>query len=226
MSEGTASNSTSLKPPTIDIFDFNRVAASKVKEIEQVDETMIPTLMSLCLQTLAYPKSLRGRLLAYRALRDINLLNSGVDQSELIKLRDQSKMEIRKSFAAILKYYEGEEDVIAQIIGEEEFKALYDDLKEREEAKEAFSKYRRGSVLKKDSSALTQEEEILFETKRILPYRVLKTGTKWPSDIDTTKREHYLSDEEFSSVFGMDRAAFDKLYSYNKTIIKKEKQMF
>ena len=190
----------------------------------------VPTLKRMCINTLANPKTLRDRLLVFRILHDIDTeVSFFVDDNDaqtIKELRKRSEAEMVKYFAAILNYYEGENDIIAKIIGEKYFQHFSDTLKEKQEGKDAFANYRRGSVLEKESNTLTKEEKEIFETKHILPYRILKAGVQWPENIDSTKREQYLSDEEFSFIFGMDRSAYNKLYSYQRTALKKEKHMF
>jgi len=41
-------------------------------------------------------------------------------------------------------------------------------------------------------------------------YEMLKTGKAWPDDVDPTKRESYLTDDEFKTVFKMSKEDFYK----------------
>lgn len=47
----------------------------------------------------------------------------------------------------------------------------------------------------------------------------------WPDDVELAKRETYLSDEEFQTVFGMSRADFGKLAGWKKNGLKKDKKL-
>lgn len=47
----------------------------------------------------------------------------------------------------------------------------------------------------------------------------------WPDDVELSKRETYLSDEDFLTVFGMDKEAFAKLPKWKQGGIKKEKKL-
>jgi hypothetical protein len=47
-----------------------------------------------------------------------------------------------------------------------------------------------------------------------------------PATVDPTKREEYLSDADFSTVFGMDRAAFTALPAWKRANAKKDKKLF
>lgn len=57
-------------------------------------------------------------------------------------------------------------------------------------------------------------------------YKQLTADAKYrPDDVDALKRESYLSDAEFQEVFGMERAAFDKLAGWKKNNLKKDKNL-
>jgi len=58
-----------------------------------------------------------------------------------------------------------------------------------------------------------------------LPYSVL-SGGDLPENVDPSKKEEYLSDGEFSQVFGMDREQFSALPGWKQTNLKKSKNLF
>lgn len=186
----------------------------------------IPPLKDLILHSLTRPKSLADRLALHSALNIIEGRNLLWGDDVLAKLKEQSKKELRNAFAAILLYYEGEETEISQIIGEKEFCRLKACLKDREEGIESFAKFRCGSVLGKESGTLTPEEEKLYLSKQILPYRILKAGVMWPVGVEPTSREEYLSAEEFASVFGIDKKAYQNLPRWEKQRLKKENKLW
>merc|ERR1719313_1866621 len=47
-----------------------------------------------------------------------------------------------------------------------------------------------------------------------------------PKDVDPAKREQYLSDDDFQTIFGMDRAAFGALPKWKQNNAKKAKDLF
>jgi hypothetical protein len=47
-----------------------------------------------------------------------------------------------------------------------------------------------------------------------------------PDDVDQLKREMYLSDADFQQVFAMDKMAFEKLPTWKKAKLKKDKNLF
>jgi len=58
-----------------------------------------------------------------------------------------------------------------------------------------------------------------------LPYSVL-TGEELPDNVDPSKKEEYLSDAEFSQVFGMEKEEFYGLPGWKQTNLKKSRQLF
>lgn len=72
-----------------------------------------------------------------------------------------------------------------------------------------------------------KKEEVKYESSEsgvTHAYEVLKKGC--PEGVDPTKKESYLSDAEFQSVFGMDKAAFYALKDWKRKDIKKAKGLF
>ena len=61
----------------------------------------------------------------------------------------------------------------------------------------------------------------------IVPYEQLKANAEeLPPDVDPLNREHSLSDEDFQSVFGMDRKSFASLPAWKRTSLKKSSGLF
>jgi len=58
------------------------------------------------------------------------------------------------------------------------------------------------------------------------PYNALKCGVEWPKDVIVTKREQYLSDEEFLTVFKMSKEEFNLKDKLIKLRLKKELGLF
>ena len=50
--------------------------------------------------------------------------------------------------------------------------------------------------------------------------------TSLPTGVDGTKKEKFLSDEDFVKVFGMERGAFEKLPKWKKDQQKKNAGLF
>jgi len=81
-----------------------------------------------------------------------------------------------------------------------------------------------------DTSNLTRKDAGIggfsdpAETK--YAYQMLVQGESNPSNVDPAKKEKYLSDEEFQTVFGMPSADFAALAKWKQQKLKKEKQLF
>ena len=71
------------------------------------------------------------------------------------------------------------------------------------------------------------EEDLKNAAVGIHRYETLKEGLQWPEGVDPTKRETYLSEEEFITVFkGISKADFAKLSQYRKNQKKKDVSLF
>jgi len=54
----------------------------------------------------------------------------------------------------------------------------------------------------------------------------LKAGKDYPVNLDTNKKEAYLTDSDFTQLFKMGRNEFEKLPKWKKDKIKKELGLF
>lgn len=188
----------------------------------------VPTLKNLILESLGNPRTLQDRLKIHYALNNIgeSMLDEGDDT--LSRLKERSKKGLQERFPAVLKYYEGDHEILRAILGAETFDSLSASVRESEEAKSTLAKYRRGSIVEKDSSssALTPEEERIFEERQELPLRVLLEGVKWPQGVEPSRRERYLSEVEFVSVFGITKESFGALPQYDRKNAKIKHKLF
>lgn len=58
------------------------------------------------------------------------------------------------------------------------------------------------------------------------PLEALVQGAAWPSDVDPSKREEYLSDTDFASVFKMTKLDFRQKDKFVRLRLKKEHKLF
>ena len=58
------------------------------------------------------------------------------------------------------------------------------------------------------------------------PYEALKSGVEWPSNVDPTRRETFLSDDDFFNIFQMTKEEFRQLPNFVRKRIKQEKELF
>ena len=59
----------------------------------------------------------------------------------------------------------------------------------------------------------------------VFPYSVL-SGADFPNSVDPSRKEEYLSDQEFNQVFGMEKEDFYNLPAWKKQSLKKSKNLF
>jgi len=62
--------------------------------------------------------------------------------------------------------------------------------------------------------------------KKTYPYEVLKNHRTRPKDVDSSVLEKYIADEEFISVFGVNRAEFEKMPAWKQSNLKSQKLLF
>eukprot|EP01121_Diplochlamys_sp_Union-15-3_P022084 TRINITY_DN9299_c0_g1_i1.p1 TRINITY_DN9299_c0_g1~~TRINITY_DN9299_c0_g1_i1.p1 ORF type:complete len:170 (+),score=44.18 TRINITY_DN9299_c0_g1_i1:237-746(+) len=75
-----------------------------------------------------------------------------------------------------------------------------------------------------NKSTSTSLDEALKQFNQKYTYDVLINNP--PAEVDKSKLELYLLDEEFSTLFGVDRVAFNNLPSWKKLELKKAKKLF
>jgi len=78
----------------------------------------------------------------------------------------------------------------------------------------------------KKAQGSTQKQTRMLKPGEKLSYAELKAATDLPSNIDTNKKEDYLSDAEFASLFKVSRADFERTPKWKKDKIKKELGLF
>lgn len=57
-------------------------------------------------------------------------------------------------------------------------------------------------------------------------YSLYTLQRSYPSDVDPTKKEEYLTDDVFRDVFGMDRQQFQGLPKWRRMLLKKSANLF
>lgn len=67
---------------------------------------------------------------------------------------------------------------------------------------------------------------VLNAGKSAYPYSTLRSGFKWPPDVDPTAREEHLSCTDFLQVFGTSYDAYRQLPLWKRQQLKKESSLF
>ncbi|MED6184361.1 Villin-2 [Stylosanthes scabra] len=95
---------------------------------------------------------------------------------------------------------------------------------ETEEATEAKETAEHVSQTDSPKQEIVEDRDNSQGSRRIFSYDELKS--KNVSGIDLKRRETYLSEEEFNSVFGMEKEAFYKLPRWKQDMLKKKYELF
>ncbi|MES1919583.1 Gelsolin y domain [Bonamia ostreae] len=100
--------------------------------------------------------------------------------------------------------------------------------KMNEEKSEKMNEYLKiEKCSKKEIKSIEEIEKEIEKADRIYSYEKLsKTADEVPPFIDYSKRESYLSDEEFEQIFKMQKAEFYKLTLWKQKILKKNVRLF
>jgi hypothetical protein len=109
---------------------------------------------------------------------------------------------------------------ICALIGEEEATLLQNQLDERTKVEKRMASYKGSVVVPVAASPECRDSDGKY------PYSALVQGAAWPSDVDPTKRELWLSDSEFVTVFGITKTEYLGKDRFMKERLKKEKKLF
>ena len=196
------------------------------QQITQPEINQVRSLKSLCLMAIKQPKSTHDKLVIFKAMvtNEEEEVNTILPGDEFVAFKSNLVKEVGVLFPAILATY-GEE-VLKEVLGEHYFALYSQQMEETENARKTLKAFRSGSIIKSKENGLTEAEQELAKTHGIYPYRVLKAGVKWPEGIDATKRETYLSEQEFYDVMEISKESYLKMFKYKRIQLKKDKGLF
>ena len=120
----------------------------------------------------------------------------------------------------LLEYYDNVE--LERCFGTDVILSLRKMSVESVDAKKKMANYRKGEVIEREGIGYEERNPI----DGFYPIEALTKGVQWPKSVDPTKREEYLSPEDFVTVFGMPKNTFTQLATYVKVRLKKEKDFF
>jgi hypothetical protein len=112
-------------------------------------------------------------------------------------------------------------DQLIEYFNEEDlktFKSQFDDILE---AKKTFASYK-GEIVERIRLPIDQN----LDLEGFIPMKYLIEGVEWPSGIDPTKRESYLSPDEFLFIFKITKDEFNQLPNFKKIRLRKEHKLF
>jgi advillin len=134
---------------------------------------------------------------------------------DVLKLKEKIVFKVRDGFPFLLQKY-GEEELRSKL-AESDWNPLWSAYKREQEVKDRFA-YLKGTVV--------ERTPVKVELSEFYPLEALVAGVVWPSNVDVTKREQYLADDDFVNVFGVSKAAFKALPCFKRIQLKKEKNLF
>ena len=167
----------------------------------------IKSLQEICIE-IVMRQPLESRLIAFSALKESTL-------------SDRCLTDLSACFGSLQERYDKE--TLIEMMGGHNYMRAYKQWENSRLNVRRFKSYV-GQVLDTPSVTTTDTEE--GNDSPYYSYERLKSGVLWPSDVDPSCRETYLSDADFVSIIGMSKDAFNSLKPYMKTRIKKEKLLF
>jgi hypothetical protein len=172
----------------------------------------VPSLVDCCLECIKRAPKYRtteGLLSIYATL------DSGNPQYE--QVRAFAKRALLDRYPMLVERYGIDE--MRLIFDPEDVEVFERERQGRLEVKKVFSSLK-GTVLEPAGAKLAPRDDGSY------PLEVLLQGASWPEGIDCSKREQYLSDSEFESVFKMSKADFAQKDKFVRMRMKKEHRLF
>ena len=177
----------------------------------------VPSLNSICIERMlkgGFPNSVEDA--ATLSLRIPNISTS--PNYRILWEKIESLLKLRGSL--LLECYD-EKDLVRSF-GEDVVLSLKRINSECIDAKKRMASYRSGTAIERN----TFDYQSLDSDTGFYPLEALLTGVTWPAKVDPSRREEFLSPEEFFKVFHMDKIEFSKLAHHVRTRLKKEKKLF
>ena len=165
----------------------------------------IKSLQEICIE-IVMRQPLESRLIAFSALKESTLSYRCLTN-------------LSACFGSLQERYD--KDTLIEMMGDHYYMRAYKQWESSLLNVRRFRSYV-GQVL--DTPSTTNSEE--DNDSPYYSYERLKSGVIWPSDVDPSCRETYLSDADFENILAMSKDAFNRLKPYMKIRIKKEKLLF
>lgn len=179
--------------------------------MDEIEEPTPPSLIDRCIDILIAAPDSRNveRLLVMYERIDLQ-------PAAMSRLRDYVMKMLHDYFPLLIdKYTEAE---LQQLLDPEHWKVLHDTHTAIQRDKQLFAAMK-GTVLDRKVVEYDKDSEYY-------PLAALQHGVVWPSHVPASRREAFLSPEDFHETFGMTKQAFNELPSYVRVRMKKEKMLF
>lgn len=162
-----------------------------------------------CIKNSSKFKSIEGLMQIYSKLDSCDPLYSEIRIHAVQKLAERYPM-LREKYGI---------EEMKLIFSPEDLDNFEKELKDSQEIKSRFA-HLKGTVLAPVERVVAQTEDGCY------PIDALIQGAAWPSDVDPSKRESYLSDKDFLAVFKMTKSEFAEKDKYVRLRLKKEHKLF
>ena len=210
-----------MNQKTNSLLNDNDVFADKFGEItvEEKIVSKIPKLSKLCEE-----KLMKG------TLNDLMTAFSALKYTDMDDIKSRILDHLKSRFALLIERYE--KDALIDLFTEEEYMKMEKKLNDRLQAEKLMKVRSNGNVLEPlkpsstSTSSLTSSSKSGDGSNGFYPYEMLIQGVVWPTDVDPTKREQYLSNEDFHQIFDISKTDFKALRHHVQIRLKKEKSLF
>ncbi len=126
---------------------------------------------------------------------------------------------LKDRFALLHERYDQESLIDA--LGESSYLIMKSEYDESIQARKIIRSYK-GEKLENN----TLDSELYNSRDGFYSYEALKSGVVWPENVDCTKRESYLSEDDFEKIFSVSKVRFYSLSKHIQIRLKKEKKLF
>lgn len=178
--------------------------------------SQIPTLLDICVSSILKDKKYRTTL---GSLELYCTLSNHFINPKFSKIHAHCVGIIRDTYPMLLTKYGYEE--LSKVIEEEDLAILQKQYEDSQYIKRRFDALK-GTILEPTSTCVSDENMKLGK----YPLAALRQGVAWPAGVDPTRREEYLIDEEFQSVFKMTLSEFQSLDKFMRVRLKKQHGLF
>jgi len=201
---------------------------AKKKALEVDEPGVIAPLKVLVLEYLLKNciTGLENRIVVCR-----NILNLNIDESNKRMMRGvkQARSLFIDIYPILLIKVGDDKELLLDLIGEEGIAMAEEAGKSAELVKRNNNIARSGSIVVPEKVHLTDEELRAASASNEGPFyppRALVKGVVWPHGVESGKREKYLNDDDFMTIFGMRKSAFEELPKFKRINLKKDKNFF
>ena len=172
----------------------------------------VPTLADWCIKTIRNNpkcKALECLLAVYSKLDSGNPIYTSVRAYAVQRLGEQYPMLYEKYGFDELKL----------VFAAEELERFEAERKQALEVKNRFASLK-GTIIEPVQISCEKTDDGSY------PVQVRVQGAAWPADVNPSKREEYLSDQDFVSVFKMTKQELSQKDKFVKLRLKKEHKLF